>query len=52
VVLARVNLRDNNKQAANDLLERALRLEPGNAEALALKQKADGKATVLPASVP
>lgn len=52
VVLARVNLRDNNKQAASDLLERALRLDPGNAEALALKQKVDGKATVLPASVP
>ena len=52
VVLARVNLRENNKQAANDLLERALRVDPGNAEALALKQKVDGKATVVPASVP
>lgn len=52
VVLATVNLRENNKQGASDLAERALKLDPGNAEALALKQKLDGKATSLPASVP
>lgn len=52
VVLARVSLRENNKQGAGDLLERALRLDPGNAEGLALKQKLEGKATVSPAGVP
>jgi len=52
VVLATLNLRENNQQAASDLLERALKLDPGNAEALALKQKLDGKATSLPASMP
>jgi Tfp pilus assembly protein PilF len=51
VILARMNLRDNNKQGASSLLERALRLDPGNAEALALKQKLDGKADTLPQKV-
>jgi tetratricopeptide (TPR) repeat protein len=41
-VLARIQLRHDNKQEAGSLLQRALRLEPGNAEALALKQKLDG----------
>ncbi|MGE5205074.1 MAG: tetratricopeptide repeat protein [Chlamydiota bacterium] len=50
VILARINLRDNNKQEAISLLERALRLDPGNAEALALQQKLD--ANTLPQKVP
>ncbi|HLK32542.1 MAG TPA: tetratricopeptide repeat protein [Terriglobales bacterium] len=44
VVLARVNLRENNLEEAAGLLARALQLDPANAEALALKQKMDGKA--------
>lgn len=52
VILAAVNLRDNNKQEATSLLERALKLDPGNAQALALKQKLEGNPDVQPQNVP
>ncbi len=52
VILAGVNLRDNNKQEAAGLLERALRLDPGNAQALALKQKLEGNADAQPQNIP
>ncbi len=52
VILARISLRDNNKQGASSLLERALRLDPSNAEALALKQKLSGDADARPQNVP
>jgi hypothetical protein len=52
VVLARINLRDNNRDGAAGLVNRALQLDPGNTEALALKQKMEGKADVLPQSAP
>lgn len=52
VILAGANLRDNSKQKAASLLERALRLDPGNAQALALKQKLAGSAEARPQNVP
>lgn len=48
LVLARLNLRDNNKQGAGEMLEKALRLDPANAEALALQRKLDGQAVAAP----
>jgi tetratricopeptide (TPR) repeat protein len=41
VILARRNLRENNREGAAALVDRALQLEAGNAEALAMKQKLD-----------
>jgi cytochrome c-type biogenesis protein CcmH/NrfG len=38
LVLARLSLRDNEVEAASEDLDRALRLEPQNAQAQALKQ--------------
>lgn len=52
VILAAIDLRDNNKQEAGSLVERALRLDPGNAEALALQQKLGGKTEALPQALP
>jgi tetratricopeptide (TPR) repeat protein len=52
VVLARMNLRDNNRDGAAGLLARALQLDPGNAEAQALKQKLDNKAGTFPQNAP
>jgi Flp pilus assembly protein TadD len=48
LVLARMNLRDNNKQGASELLQRALRQDPGNAEALALQRKLDSQTGTVP----
>ncbi|HEU5335902.1 MAG TPA: hypothetical protein VFU27_08060, partial [Terriglobales bacterium] len=48
LVLARVNLRDNNKQGASELLQQALRLDPANAEALALERKLTGQGVAAP----
>lgn len=52
VALARLNLRENNKQAASGLLGQALKLDPGNAEALVLQQKLDGTSGVIPPVAP
>jgi tetratricopeptide (TPR) repeat protein len=52
LVLARINLRDNNRDGAAGLVNRALQLDPSNAEALALKQKMESKADTLPPSAP
>jgi tetratricopeptide (TPR) repeat protein len=52
VVLARINLRDNNRDGAAGLVNRALQLEPENAEALALKQKMESKADTVPQNAP
>ena len=52
VVLARVNLRDNNREGATELVNRALQLDPSNAEALALKQKMESKADTAPQNAP
>ena len=48
VVLARINLRDNNRDGAAGLVNRALQLDPGNADALALKKKMESKADTVP----
>ena len=48
VVLARINLRDNNRDGAAGLLNRALQLDPSNVEALALKQRMESKADTVP----
>lgn len=48
LVLARMNLRDNNKQGASQLLERALRLDPSNAPALVLERKLRSQAESSP----
>jgi Tfp pilus assembly protein PilF len=50
VVLARINLRDNNRDGAAQLVSRALQLDPSNAEALAVKQKMESKADTVPQS--
>ncbi|HJT01625.1 MAG TPA: tetratricopeptide repeat protein [Terriglobales bacterium] len=50
VVLARINLRDNNRDGAAQLVSRALQLDPNNAEALAVKQKMESKADTVPQS--
>ena len=52
VVLARINLRDNNRDGAAGLVNRALQLDPGNAEALALKKKMESKAESVQPSAP
>ena len=52
VVLTRINLRDNNRDGAAGLVNRALQLDPSNTEALALKQRMEGKADALPQSAP
>jgi tetratricopeptide (TPR) repeat protein len=43
LVLARLDLRDNNKEAAAEKIDRALRLDPSNAAALALKRAVAAK---------
>ncbi len=43
LVLARLDLRDNNVEAASENLDRALRLDPANAHAQALKQSIAAK---------
>jgi hypothetical protein len=45
-------LRDNNRDGAAGLVNRALQLEPENAEALALKQKMESKADTVPQNAP
>jgi len=52
VVLARINLRDNNRDGAAGLVNRALQLDPGNSEALALKKKMESKADAAPQNAP
>jgi tetratricopeptide (TPR) repeat protein len=52
VVLARINLRDNNRDGAAGLVSRALQLDPSNAEVLALKRKLEDTANALPQSAP
>lgn len=45
LVLARLDLRDNNSQAASEDVQRALGLEPANEAALALKKQVDDRLT-------
>lgn len=52
VVLARINLRDNNRDGAAGLVNRALQLDPGNAEALAMKKKMESKADTVQQNAP
>jgi Flp pilus assembly protein TadD len=43
LVLAKLDLRDNRTEAAAEYIDRALRLEPSNASALALKRAVAAK---------
>ncbi len=52
VVLARINLRDNNRVGAAELVNRALQLDPNNTEARALKEKMESKAATMPQGAP
>jgi cytochrome c-type biogenesis protein CcmH/NrfG len=52
VVLARIDLRSNNVQAASDNIGHALKLEPANAAALALKKSIAAGAAVEEAPKP